>query len=201
MFGNEASSRATGKRLALQFERPAAGWTVVAALCLGACGGGSGSATVSGLAFSARSAVFSNFAFDDGGRDQVTLLITSTANECSEVTEGPALQNEQRLDFVLNAPMPLAAGTFSVPNPEVRYAVTAPDCSAQPADVAASGSLTITAVSSSSVSGSFDLFLVPAADFGSNGSPTSDAGAEVTGSFDAAICPAVGDPTGLGTCQ
>jgi hypothetical protein len=159
---------------------------LVAALA-GSCNS-STQATVSGIDFPARDAIFFTASLPDGGAGPAVVWITSSPQMCSHVTQEQGIKNEQLLSLSLT---PAATGTFAVqavagPSVILTYFVDDLSCTATVAvDEATSGIVTVSSFSDTRLAGEFDVMLAPPL-------PLGDAGlAHLTGSFTATACPAM----------
>jgi hypothetical protein len=160
---------------------------LVAALA-GSCSG-SIQATVSGIDFPARDAIFFTASLPDGGAGPAVVWITSSAQMCSHVTQEQGIKNEQLLSLSFT---PAATGTFAVqavagPSVILTYLVDDLGCAASVAtSEATSGIVTISTLFGTRLTGEFDVTLAPPL------APQEDAGlTHLTGSFTATACPAL----------
>jgi len=184
--------------------------------------GGSGSASLSGTVDNTSFTVGSAVAWTGGGEcssgadgglqctgQSINLVLANRPGiTCTAAAAANGAENLPYASFdfvqidVINPTEDVAPGSFGIstvvaPSFEANFGTTSATCDPQPFLAAASGTVTLTQVSSSSVTGSFDIT------FGTVGG-VPGTGGELTGSFNVPVCDLAGTSpavdAGAGTC-
>ncbi len=165
---------------------------VFAVFAVAACSSASTSATgtVGGASLNAQDAVFANL--QSGSTSGTVLAVTSFTGTCNDVTNSrlPKSSAVLSIQMVSNGGVVTAPGTFSFPNASganflgASFSAYDATCVPTPTDATA-GTVSVTAVSASQMTGTFDLT------FGND---------HLSGSFNAAYCATLGQGNGSPTC-
>ena len=180
--------------------------SLAAALAVGACSSssspsGSGATvvgTIGGSAFEPKDAI----AFVDASSKAAEVVLTSTADACADVRNHVQRANSRVVLILVSdadaADATLATGTYMtsymLPAPARSSAfesnVTDGQCNVNydpPPDGTGDGTVTVSSVSATTITGSFDV--------------TLENGEHVTGTFHPSSCPELGNSSGTPTCS